>query len=1442
MKKICSLVLLFLITLAGFAQIYNEQPTTVQGRPYDFSKMPQLTQTTRSAVARSISVGEGFTMDDIEYWVGEGSNRAAFVVQWNDSRETHTMVWGYRWDGVATGIDMIAAIAASDPRFFCLSESGTAYGSTVAGMGYDTDESGTITLIDPNGKSHPVGENGLCAVSGYGYDGWKSGDTEDFWQSGWYEGYWSYWLKEGDGEWSYSGVGASGRVLKDGSWDGWNYMDNFVQSDWKSFAAAPSAGTNYTTGTLFLNEDWFGHNNSTINFLTKKGEWNYRVFQAENEDAELGTTSQYATPFGDNIYILSKQPAIGDVKAGGRLIIANAKTFKAIASFNEIGGGDGRSFVGVTPEKGYIGASNGIYTFDIKNMKIGELIEGTGGGSLYSGQIGLMLQSGKYVFAVSQADGIYVIDVETDKLIKTINGEVSSIAQSADGSIWGAAGTQLIKIDPTTLSTELIQIPTYAKIGSSWGAWNAGSFIADPKENVLYWVAAAKSDWAASNTLYRYEIGNKFSLEYPFFTLPGDKEEKIQKFYGAGVRLDSRSGQLVLTSIDDGWGSSSLKNYMHFVDKTTGDLVRTITPEDHYWFPAMPVIPDASPAVVSGLESSYTFNVNDAAQTIDLSGKITDKDNLNCNIYASVISISDENLLSVTLTDNKLEIKPKTDQSGNASFKLRLISNGRITDKEVMVTVNRDLEGISLSKQSLAMKGGATDTLHVIYTPANTTYQDVTWSYSNYSVATVSNGVVTAKNEGIGYIYVTSANGTYKDTCEITVHKEPLTGIQLLNDTIFMNVGEKDTLNIDFFPADASVKTIKSITAENSSLLTTATYNKTITGKVEGTTRLFVTANEGGFVDTCVVVISFIHAEKMTLSEHELALTAPASKTLTFTYSPANVSNSSVTWSSRDATIASVSTGGSVKALKEGVTTIYAVDKNDPNLMDSCVVTASFISATGVTLNATDTIVSKSKSIYLSATLTPAEASNKKVFWSTSNASVATVSTSGTVKGVAYGTATITATTEDGSFVASCHVTVADIPVTGVAFVSDTLRVKVGKSVFLGKNIIPSNATVTTVSYSSDNTDLATISTSGYVKGITTGNTVVRVSTTDGGFKDSCVVQVIDAVSSVTIQNETTRLIVGDELTVTATTFPESAIDDVTWLSLDKTLGSIDEDGKIVALKSGRCGFVATSTDNTSATDTCWITISNQKSESIALNVTEISVLVNDTLQLNASVLPIKTTNSRVFWRSSDYTLATVSSRGFVKAVNPGKVYIVAMAQDGGAIDSCMISIIQHVTGISLDKDTLELKINEPYVLTATINPSNASDKTIVWISSDPSVVTVNNRGFGQAKSPGSAWIKAVSNDGSFADSCEITVIDPLTTIDPNQAVVWDAYITHQELTVKGLDGYQIQILTLAGTAVLKEKVSGEEVRYPLNLPEGVYLLRGTDGTKIVTRKILIEP
>ena len=79
------------------------------------------------------------TFDDIDFWVGEGENRAALVIRWNDGKKPDGLVWGYRWDGNATGADMLEAIATADPRLTILLQK-TASGKIVGGIGYAEDE------------------------------------------------------------------------------------------------------------------------------------------------------------------------------------------------------------------------------------------------------------------------------------------------------------------------------------------------------------------------------------------------------------------------------------------------------------------------------------------------------------------------------------------------------------------------------------------------------------------------------------------------------------------------------------------------------------------------------------------------------------------------------------------------------------------------------------------------------------------------------------------------------------------------------------------------------------------------------------------------------------------------------------------------------------------------------------------------------------------------------------------------------------------------------------------------------------------------------------------------------------------------------------------------------------------------------------------------------
>lgn len=187
-----------------------------------------------------------FTMDDIEFWVGNGENSAALVVQWNDGKSPDALVWGYRWDGEAVGNDMVRAIAAADPKFILLTHMTGPMGFTVAGLGYNMDSSDKHFLFFEGNAEDPrlPDENNVVMTDAYNYDDWSYANENGHWRSGWYQGYWSYFVKESQPQkWNYSGLGASSRQLADGSWDGWSFLADMTQFEGAKlgmkFTAAP---------------------------------------------------------------------------------------------------------------------------------------------------------------------------------------------------------------------------------------------------------------------------------------------------------------------------------------------------------------------------------------------------------------------------------------------------------------------------------------------------------------------------------------------------------------------------------------------------------------------------------------------------------------------------------------------------------------------------------------------------------------------------------------------------------------------------------------------------------------------------------------------------------------------------------------------------------------------------------------------------------------------------------------------------------------------------------------------------------------------------------------------------------------------------------------------------------------------------------------------------
>jgi len=157
--------------------------------------------------------------DDIQFWVGEGANRAAVVIDWNDGKEPESLVWGYRWDGSATGLSLLQAVTAADPRFGGVTLTDWGWGWTVDGLGYDLDGDG-FDLADEDDHYKP---------------GWNPA-TWEYWAYFTYDGSSNPWTPSQD--WTYSMVGMADRPLSDGSWDGWRYS-NTDASPRQGVAAIP---------------------------------------------------------------------------------------------------------------------------------------------------------------------------------------------------------------------------------------------------------------------------------------------------------------------------------------------------------------------------------------------------------------------------------------------------------------------------------------------------------------------------------------------------------------------------------------------------------------------------------------------------------------------------------------------------------------------------------------------------------------------------------------------------------------------------------------------------------------------------------------------------------------------------------------------------------------------------------------------------------------------------------------------------------------------------------------------------------------------------------------------------------------------------------------------------------------------------------------------------
>ena len=448
----------------------------------------------------------------------------------------------------------------------------------------------------------------------------------------------------------------------------------------------------------------------------------------------------------------------------------------------------------------------------------------------------------------------------------------------------------------------------------------------------------------------------------------------------------------------------------------------------------------------------------------------------------------------------------------------------------------------------------------------------------------------------------------------------------------------------------------------------------------------------------------------------------------------------------------------------------------------------------GVTVTPASVSLEAGKTVSLKAVVVPETAADKTVRWESENPAVADVTASGVVTAKAAGETSVTAVTTDGNYRASCLITViGKTDVTGVR-IDETFPVPVGKEVGLNYAVLPTDASVKTVLFTVEEgkEDVLTLEDSnrGIVKGVAVGKAQVTVTTAEGGYSDSCAVTVYRAAEKVTITADGYEAAAGLEagltLALTATVFGEPTYDTVFWATSDPQTAAVAANGTVTAKEPGtvtvRASLHPFNNPDYPADVTAEIKIDivagSAAVESVAINEGEtVAMFKGETKQLTCTVNPPNASEKTVVWSVTEGAdvVSVNADTGEVTALRPGRATVtVTSRSDAAKSDSCTVTVREAVTAVRLDRDSLRLTLTgdgKTETLTATVEPEEATDRSVRWTAVPDGIVSVEN-GTVTALKAGTATVRAesVSNPGVY-DECEVTVISPVTQITLNHSV-----------------------------------------------------------------------
>ena len=486
-----------------------------------------------------------------------------------------------------------------------------------------------------------------------------------------------------------------------------------------------------------------------------------------------------------------------------------------------------------------------------------------------------------------------------------------------------------------------------------------------------------------------------------------------------------------------------------------------------------------------------------------------------------------------------------------------------------------------------------------------------------------------------------------------------------------------------------------------------------------------------------------------------------------------------VIWKSSDTTVASVDGKGVVKAIGYGNAVITAALAENENIKAQIEIQIGVhVSSIALEVTEMNLLAGTTKGdAELQVTVLPENAADKTVVIQSSDTAVVSVDNNGHVHAVAPGTATISVKAADESCeeTAECTITVTQ-GVASIEFADKEGFLYNGEKTKLVPTILPENAENKDVIWSSGDEGVAKVAADGTITAVSAGQVDIVCTAQDGGETTATYkLNVVVGTKKLTLGQKAVTVVIGAgedsaQKQITYSLSPENTtFTDIEWTSSDESIAVVDKNGVVKGISVGKATITATPSDprlSAKGKVTCAVTV-GQAVTGISINNGPEQLAKGKTIALKVSVSPENAMDKKVTWSTSDKSVATVDAKGTLKAVGVGEATITATANDGsGKSASFKVVVFQAVTSVKA-KETGKIVVfaGQEKTLHVTVGPSDATDKSVTWVSSDESIAVVSATGAVTAKKTGTVVITAMAKDGSGKKASFSLLVEPTVPI-----------------------------------------------------------------------------